>query len=37
MGPEGFRKFVASYTVFMLVAMGIIGAILVRRFHLFGF
>ncbi len=37
MGPEGFRKFVVSYIVFMLLALGIIGAVLIKRFHLFGF
>ncbi len=37
MGPEGFRKLVVSYIVFMLAAMGIMGAILISRFHLFGF
>jgi hypothetical protein len=37
MGPEGFRKFVVGYIAFMVIAMGIMGAILISRFHLFGF
>ncbi len=37
MGPEGFRKFVVGYVAFMLIAMCVMGAILVSRFHLFGF
>lgn len=38
MGPDGFfKKFVFSYVVFMLITMGIVGAVLIKRFHLFGF
>ncbi len=37
MGPEGFRKFVVGYIAFMVIAMAVMGAILISRFHLFGF
>jgi len=37
MGHEGFRRLVIGYIAFMLIAMGIMSAILISRFHLFGF
>lgn len=37
MGPEGFRRLAIGYIAFMLIAMGIMSAILISRFHLFGF